>query len=155
MASRVDLAVASARLLARLVSPKSRVSSGPDRAPTGWREQAFTLIGYAGLWVSLAISGALLFGGTALPSHATWLAWLKLGLGIVLIGEGAILATDWQHGRQLILWRMRLAREGRKRHAFVTWRFGGHLLSIGLQLVGVLWFAAGLFLAAIASQRLV
>lgn len=99
----------------------------------------------------MATSFALLFGLLSLDMHATWFASLKLALGTLTIGEGLLLATNWQNARQFTLWRLR-RHHSAPRPALA--RLTGNLGSLILQLLGVIWLASGLLAVLLGLQGL-
>jgi hypothetical protein len=149
--------MASFLRLARLAAQAADVQKAlkrPLAPPDGRVQRSLAVAVHWGFAVSLAISAALVLGLLSSDSEATWLAWLRLVLGLVLIVEGILLATDWRGARRLTLWRMR-RREiaGAQRPLVHHVRRG--LASPGLQLLGIVWLAAGLFAAALGLPQLV
>jgi hypothetical protein len=126
----------------------------PLAAPVGGFQRTLALAAHRGLAVSIVISAALVLGLLASDSQAAWLAWLRLVLGLLLIVEGLLLATDWRGARRLTLWRMRRGETaGVKRPLAHRARRG--LASPGLQLLGIAWLGAGLLAAALGVPPLV
>jgi uncharacterized protein YjeT (DUF2065 family) len=93
-------------------------------------------------------------GLLASESEATWLAWIRLALGLVLLVEGLLLATDWRGARRLTLWRMR-RREPVGVRLPLKHRVRRALASPALQLLGLVWLGAGLLAAALGLPPLV
>ena len=104
--------------------------------------------------MSLVISAGLVLGLLAASSDAAWLAWLRIALGLVLIAEGLLLATDWRGARRLTLWRMRRGEAAGVRLP-LTQRLVRSLASPGLQLLGIVWLGAGILAATLALPQLV
>jgi hypothetical protein len=109
------------------------------------------VVAHRGFNLSLVISAALLLGVLALGWRARWLDWVELVLGLVLAGEGFLLATDWRRARHLLLSRLRRRRAQASLTARLVWR----LASPALQLLGVGWIGAGALTAALALARIV
>jgi len=109
-------------------------------------------LSYKGHLLSVVISVAFVFGLTSFDSQAVWFAWLRLTLGCVVGADGYALSTNWQDARDLTL--LRIRRTGRRRRLAPTTRMGSLLISLGLQLLGVLWVGAGLLLIARALEVL-
>jgi hypothetical protein len=149
--------VASLLKLARLASQVSAAGKALERAlvpPRNRFERALALVAHRGFAVSVGISVALILGLLAYSSDAAWLAWLRIGLGLVLITEGLLLATDWRGARRLTLWRMRRGdTTGAKLP--LTHRMVRKLAGPGLQLLGIAWLGAGILAATIALPSLV
>jgi hypothetical protein len=143
--------------LARLATQAAAAQKSlerPPRPPAGRFERTLALAAHRGFAVGIVISVALALGLLASDSEAAWLAWLRLGLGLVLIAEGLLLATDWRGARRLTLWRMR-RREPAGVQRPLTHRVRWGLASPGLQLLGILWLGAGLLAATLGLPQLV
>lgn len=112
-----------------------------------------TALAHKGLLLSIAISVAFVFGLATLQSHAHWIAWLRLSLGCLVGAEGYALSTNWHDARDLTSLRIR-STDRRQRLGSRT-RVGSLLISLGLQLLGVLWIGIGLFLIVRAVAVLV
>ena len=93
-------------------------------------------------------------GLATVASHAMWLAWLRLILGIILISEGALLATDAAGARRLLVSHLQHTRPRGARTALLKTRPGELVVSLALQLFGVVWLPLGLLLVALAISRL-
>ena len=149
MASFVKLA----RLAARAVATQKALER-PLAPPVGRVQRSLAFAAHRGFVLSLVISAAFILGLLAIGSDAAWLAWLRIALGLVLIVEGLLLATDWGGARRLALWRMRRGETGGVQLP-LTHRLVRGLASIGLQLLGIAWLGAGLLAATIGLQQLV
>jgi hypothetical protein len=149
--------MASLLKLARLVSQVAEAGKALERAlvpPRNRAERALALAAHRGFAVSVGISVALILGLLAYSSDAAWLAWLRIGLGLVLFAEGLLLATDWRGARRLTLWRMRRGDvTGAKLP--LTHRMVRKLAGPGLQLLGIAWIGAGILAATVALPSLV
>jgi hypothetical protein len=149
--------VASFLKLARLATQAAATKKALERPlapPVGRSERSLALAAHRGFAVSVVISAALVLGLLASDSTAVWLAWLRLALGLVLIAEGLLLATDWRGARRLTLWRMR-RRETAGVPLPLTHRLRRGLASTGLQLLGIAWLGAGILAATVALPALV
>ena len=143
--------------LARLALQAAAAQKGVEGTlapPAGRFQRSLAVATHWGFALSLVISAALALGLLASDSEAVWLAWLRIGLGLVLIAEGLLLATDWRGARRLTLWRMR-RREPAGVQRPLTHRMRRGLASPGLQLLGILWLGAGILAATIALPTLV
>ena len=149
MASLLKLA----RLAARAAASQKALER-PLAPPVGRFQRSLALAAHRGFILSLAISAAFMLGLLALDSGAAWLAWLRVALGLVLIVEGLLLATDWRGARRLTLWRLRRGETGGVRLP-LTHRLVRGLASPGLQLLGIAWLGAGLLAATLGLPRLV
>jgi hypothetical protein len=149
--------MASLLKLARLASQIAAAGKALERAlvpPRNRFERVLAFAAHRGFAVSVGISAALILGLLAYSSDAAWLAWLRIALGLVLIAEGLLLATDWRGARRLTLWRMR-RRDTTGATLPFTHRMVRKLAGPGLQLLGVLWLGAGILAATIALPQLV
>jgi len=143
--------------LARFATQAASARNALDRPlapPVGHFQRSLALAVHRGFALSLAISAALALGLLASDSDAAWLASLRLALGLVLIVEGLLLATDWHGARRLTLWRMRRGEAGGVQLP-LTHRLVRGLASPGLQLLGIAWLGAGLFAATLGLPQLV
>jgi hypothetical protein len=104
---------------------------------------------YVGLYACAAISVALALGLAALQSHSLWLAWARLVFAVILLAEGASLAANWRDARELVLRRIQHGRRGLGGSRAAT-----GLVSVALQLAGVIWIALAVFVGLTALQRL-
>lgn len=152
MASRFRVAPAAVRAALRLVRAPDVAVAVPLAPPTRRSERVLARAAHRGFQITVLISFALLLGLLALDTHAVWLASVKLALGTTMMGEGLLLAIDWQGARRLTLWRLR-SRPGDARSsvpARLTWK----LASPALQLLGVIWLGTGLLTAILGFQDL-
>ena len=133
---------------------RKRAWNGRPRRPPDGSSARSPFAVHRGFAVGIVISVALALGLLASDSEAAWLAWLRLALGLVLIAEGLLLATDWRGARRLTLWRMR-RREPAGVQRPLTHRVRRGLASPGLQLLGILWLGAGLLAATLGLPQLV
>ena len=149
--------MASFLKLARLATQAAATRKALERPlapPVGRFQRSLAFAAHRGFILSLVISAAFIFGLLAIGSDAVWLAWLRIGLGLVLIVEGLLLATDWRGARRLVLWRMRRGETGGVQLP-LTHRLVRGLASIGLQLLGIAWLGAGIFAATLGLPQLV
>ena len=143
LARLANQAVAAQKALERPLAP-----------PAGRFQRWLAFVAHRGFAVSLVISAGLVLGLLAASSDAAWLAWLRIALGLVLIVEGLLLATDWRGARRLTLWRMRRGEAAGVRLP-LTQRLVRSLASPGLQLLGIVWLGAGILAATLALPQLV
>ncbi len=143
LARLANQAVAAQKALERPLAP-----------PVGRFQRSLAFAAHRGFAVSLVISAGLALGLLAANSDAAWLAWLRIALGLVLIAEGLLLATDWRGARRLTLWRMRRGETVGVRLP-LTQRVVRSLASPGLQLLGIVWLGAGILTATLALPQLV
>ncbi len=151
MSSFWKLAPRAVRLLAR------RAAAAPPQPlppPRNRFERALACAGHWGLNLSIVLSALLFAGLLDVSSGAAWLDWTRLGLGLAMLLEGALLAADWQGARRLTLWRLRERRRTPDSGRSLRSRLLGRLAEPGLQLLGLAWLAAGLLTAALAGQQL-
>jgi len=149
--------VASFLKLARLANQAVAAQKALERPlapPAGRFQRWLAFVAHRGFAVSLVISAGLVLGLLAASSDAAWLAWLRIALGLVLIAEGLLLATDWRGARRLTLWRMRRGETVGVRLP-LTQRLVRSLASPGLQLLGIVWLGAGILAATLALPQLV
>ena len=102
--------MASFTKLARLAAQAAASQKSLERPlapPAGRVQHTFALAVHWGFALSVVISASIVLGLLASDSTAAWLAWLRIALGLVLIAEGLLLATDWRGARRLMLWRIR------------------------------------------------
>ena len=143
--------------LARLALQAAAAQNAPGRAlaaPVGRFQRVLAFTAHRGFTVSLVISAGLVLGLLAFHSGAHWLAWLRIALGLVLIAEGLLLATDWRGARRLTLWRMRRGDVVGARLPLRD-RIIRALASPGLQLLGIVWLGAGILAATLGLPQLV
>ena len=148
--------MASFLKLARLagqVAASRKTLETPLAPPNGRLERSLAFAVHRGVAVSLLISATLVFGLLAIGSDAAWLAWLRIAVGLILIVEGLLLATDWRGARRLTLWRMRRGDAAGARLP-LTHRLVRRLAGPGLQLLGIVWLGAGILAAAIGLPTL-
>jgi hypothetical protein len=88
-------------------------------------------------------------------SGAGWAHWAQLGVGVVLIGEGVLLVSDWQAARRLLLRRLYERFHGRdagKPPRLRLWYW--KVLGQALVFAGIVWIAVGAFETAQALRAL-
>jgi hypothetical protein len=149
--------VASLLKLARLAGRAVAAQKALERAllpPRNRAERALALAVHRGFAVSIAISVAFVFGLLGYDSGAAWLAWLRVALGLVLVAEGLLLASDWRGARRLTLWRMRRGDPAGVRLP-LTHRMVRKLAGPGLQLLGIAWLGGGLLALSVGLSQLV
>ena len=149
--------MASFLKLARLATRAVAAQKGLERGlapPAGRFERSLAFTVHRGFTLSLVISAGLALGLLAIGKDAVWLAWLRIVLGVILIVEGLLLATDWRGARRLTLWRMRRG-EGGGVPLPLTHRLVRRLAGPGLQLLGIAWLGAGILAATLGLPTLV
>ena len=118
------------------------------------RVQAFTA--HWGFNLSLATTVLLFAGLLATSSGSTWLNSVRLALGVLLLAEGFLLAKNWRGSRRLVLWRLQRRRlAAGPVSASLRRRFAEPFIEPGLQLLGLMWLAAGLLTVILTLQHLV
>jgi hypothetical protein len=142
-----------ARLAAQAAASQKALKR-PLAPPAGRFQRSLAFAVHRGFVLSLVISAAFILGLLAIGSDAAWLAWLRIALGLVLIVEGLLLATDWRGARRLMLWRLRRGETGGVQLP-LTHRLVRGLAPIGLQLLGIAWLGAGVLAATIGLPQLV
>jgi hypothetical protein len=149
--------VPSIQKLARVAAQLAATRKALERQlepPVGRFQRALAFLAHRGFAVSLVITAALVFGLLSIGGGAVWLAWLRLVIGVILIVEGLLLATDWRGARRLTIWRMRRGETGGVQLP-LTHRVVRVLASPGLQLLGIAWLGAGVLAAAVGLPKLV
>jgi hypothetical protein len=140
--------------LARQAGAAQKALQRPLAAPVGRFQRSLAFAAHRGFTLSLVISAGLVLGLLAIGSDAAWLAWLRIALGLILIVEGLLLATDWRGARRLTLWRMRRGESGGVQLP-LTHRLVRSLAGPGLQLLGIVWLGAGILAATLGLPTLV
>ena len=106
-----------------------------------------------GFNLALLITGALMLGLLAITTHATWFEGSKIAVGLVLAAEGLLLMTDWRGARRLTLARLQRPQTGGRRPS-VRSRLVRSASWLALQLLGLVWLAAGALAAGLGLQQL-
>jgi len=150
MPSFVQVAATSLRAVARFATAGEEALQPPSRRS----ERVLATLAHRGFNVAVVISGALLLGLLAFDSQDQWLAWAKLVLGAAMCAEGLLLATDWRGARRLAIWRLLRGRIATHTRPGLRVRLALRFVSPAVQLLGVVWFAAGLLTAVLGLQRL-
>jgi hypothetical protein len=123
--------------------------------PTRARDRALGHASYWGFALCLLLTVIAFLGVLAVHSHGAWLAWAKIGSGIVLIVEGLVLARDWGGARRLLLWRL----QERRKDQSTTERLSRALLrravAPALGAIGVAWVGLGVLFAALGAAKLI
>jgi hypothetical protein len=143
------------RALLRLARAPGAAAAAPLPPPPRGSKRVLASAAHRGFQISVLISLALLAGLLALDTSSAWLASVKLALGATMMAEGLLLASDWRGARGLTLWRLRRHRaHARGAPSSVLPRLAWKLASPALQLLGLIWLAAGLLTALVGSQGL-
>jgi hypothetical protein len=140
--------------LATQVAATRKALERPLEPPVGRFQRSLAFAAHRAFIVSLAISAGFVFGLLSIGGHAAWLAWLRIALGVILLVEGLLLATDWSGARRLMLWRMRRGDPAGVRLP-LTHRLVRRLASPVLQFLGIAWLGAGIYAVTIGLQQLV
>jgi hypothetical protein len=143
----------AAQLLSRPAPGTTTATAARAPVPTRGRARGAAALLHVGLAFSLLASAALLLGALAIETDVRWALWTQTGVGIAMILEGALLCTDWRGARGLLLWRLQ------RKHlpsapVGLGARLGWRLASPLLQLLGLLWLAAGTLTALLGAQQL-
>jgi hypothetical protein len=137
----------------RRTGPSTRAALVP---PRNRFERVLAFKAHWGFNLSLATTVLLFAGLLATSSGGTWLNAVRLALGVLLLLEGFLLAKNWRGSRKLVLWRLQRRRladgpVGRS----LRRRFAEPFFEPALQLLGLLWLAAGLLTVILTLQKLV
>jgi hypothetical protein len=153
VASIIKFAPRAIRIITRLSGPSQRAPLAPPRTRF---QRVLALAAHWGFNLSLAITVLLVTGFLATSSGGTWLNAARLALGIVLLLEGFLLTKDWRGARRLVLWRLqRRTLAAGVVNTTLRRRLATPLFEPGLQLLGLLWLAAGLLTVGLTLQQLV
>ena len=146
------LAKLALRML-RLTGPSARAPLVP---PGNRFERVLAFSAHWGFNLSLATTVLLFAGLLATSSGGTWLDAARLALGVLLLLEGFLLAKNWRRSRRLVLWRLQRRRlAAGPVNATLRRRFAEPFFEPTLQLLGLVWLAAGLLTVALTLQQLV
>jgi hypothetical protein len=145
------LAKLALRLLRR-GGPSTRLPLTP---PRNRPERVLAFGAHWGFNVSLGITVLLFAGLLATGSGGTWLNVARLVLGVLLLLEGFLLAKNWRSSRRLVLWRLqrRVLAAGPVQTSLRR-RFAEPFFEPILQLLGLVWLAAGLLTVGLTLQQL-
>lgn len=145
-----------AKLVLRLLRRSGPSTRAPLAPPRNRLERVLAFIAHWGFNLSLATTVLLFAGLLATSSGGTWLNSARLALGVALLLEGFLLAKDWRGSRRLVLWRLQRRRlaDGAV-SASLRRRFAEPFFEPTLQLLGLVWLAAGLLTIALTLQQLV
>jgi hypothetical protein len=149
--------VASLAKLALKLLRRTGPSTRPALLPPRNRfERVQALTAHWGFNLSLATTVLLFAGLLATSSSSTWLNSVRLALGVLLLVEGFLLAKNWRGSRRLVLWRLQRRRlAAGPVSASLRRRFAEPFFDPGLQLLGLMWLAAGLLTVILTLQHLV
>jgi len=154
VSARPRLAASALRALVR--HARARAVQRPRlETPARARDRALGHASYWGFALCLLLTVIAFLGALAVRSHGAWLAWAKIGSGVVLILEGLVLARDWRGARRLLLWRL----QERRKDQSTTERLSRTLLrravAPALGAIGIAWVGLGLLFAALGAAKLV
>lgn len=143
----------SLRLRIRAARSLNRLSASPPLvAPPGRRDRIVASLAYRGLQAAAVVSVLLAFGFASLHHRGDWFGLISAAFSLVLLTEGVLLASDWHGVRRTTVARLTGRRSQLRRGMGSRLHFG--LLGLALQLLGVIWIAGGVFLAASATTTL-
>jgi hypothetical protein len=151
--SLIKLVPVARRLLRGASAAQAVLAAGPPLPPPSRRaDRWFAVAAHATFLVSVPVSLVFVFGFSALEPHLAWLSWTKMAFGLLLAAEGLALAKDWRGARRLTVWRL-----VHRRPADPSVRGGltRRLASPGLMVLGGVWAALGVLVAALALSQLV
>ena len=147
--------IASWALRALVGQARARaVPRTPLPAPSRARDRALGHLSSWGFALCLLLTVIAFLGALTVHSHGAWLAWAKIGSGVVLMAEGLLLAGDRFGVRRLLLWRL----QERRRDQSATERLSRAVLRRAvappLGAIGVAWVGLGLLFAALGAAKL-
>lgn len=147
---------ASWALRALVGQAQSRTVTRPRLpAPTRARDRALAHVSYWGFALCLLLTAIAFLGALAVHSHGAWLAWVKIGSGVVLIVEGLVLARDWGGARRLLLWRLQERRPDQSATERLSRSILRRAVAPALGAIGVGWVGLGLAFAALGAAKLI
>ena len=123
--------------------------------PARARDRALGRASYWGFALCLLLTVIALLGALAVRSHGSWLAWAKIGSGVVLIVEGVVLARDWGGARRLLLWRLQERRKDQSTTERLSRALLRRAIAPALGAIGIAWVGLGLLFAALGAAKLV
>jgi hypothetical protein len=145
-----------AKLALKLLRRGGPSTRAPLVPPRNRFERVLAFKAHWGFNLSLATTVLLFAGLLATSSRSTWLNSVRLGLGVLLLLEGFLLTKDWRGSRRLVLWRLQRRRlAAGPVGASLRRRFAEPFFEPGLQLLGLIWLAAGLLTVILTLQQLV
>lgn len=145
-----------AKLALRLLRRTGSSVRAPLAPPRNRFERVLAFKAHWGFNLSLATTVLLFAGLLATSAGGTWLNSTRLALGILLLLEGFLLAKDWRGSRRLVMWRLQRRRlAAGPVSASLRRRFAEPFIEPGLQLLGLMWLAAGLLTVILTLQQLV
>lgn len=147
---------ASWALRALVRHAQSRAVPRPQlETPARARDRALGHAGYWGFALCLLLTVIALLGALAVHGHGAWLAWAKIGSGIVLIVEGLVLARDVRGARRLLLWRLQERRNDQSTTERLSRALIRRAVAPALGAIGLAWVGLGLLFAALGAATLV
>jgi len=124
-------------------------------APTRAHHRALAHVSYWGFAVCLLLSVIAFFGALAVHRNGAWLAWVKIGSGVVLLVEGLVLARDWGGARRLLLWRLQERRKDQSTTERLSRSLLRRALAPALGAIGVAWVGLGIVAIAFGAAKLI
>ena len=123
--------------------------------PARARDRALGRVSYWGFALCLLLTVIAFLGALTVHTHGAWLAWTKIGSGVVLIAEGFLLARDWRGARRLLLWRLQERRKDQAATERLSRAFLRRLVAPALGAMGVAWIGLGVAFAALGAATLI
>ena len=122
--------------------------------PARARDRALGHASYWGFALCLLLTVIALLGVLAVHGHGAWLAWVKIGSGIVLIAEGLLLARDVRGARRLLLWRLQARGPDQSTTEQLSRTLLRRAVAPALGAIGTAWVGLGLLFAALGAAKL-
>ena len=130
--------------------PRPKIET-PARA----RDRAVGHASYWGFAFCLLLSVIAFLGALTVHTHGTWLSWVKVGAGVVLLAEGLVLARDWGGARRLLLWRLQERRKDQSTAEHLSRSLLRRVVAPALGAIGVAWIGLGIVAIAFGAAKLV
>lgn len=123
--------------------------------PARARDRTLGHASYWGFAFCLLLSVVAFLGALTVHTHGTWLSWVKIGSGAVLLVEGLVLARDWGGARRLLLWRLQERRKDQSTTERLSRAFLRRLVAPALGAIGVAWIGLGIVAIAFGAAKLI
>ena len=131
------------------------VSRPQIEAPARARHRALAHVSYWGFAFCLLLSVIAFLGALTVHMHGTWLSWVKIGAGVVLLVEGLVLARDWGGARRLLLWRLQERRKDQSTTEQLSRSLLRRVIAPALGAIGVAWVGLGIVAIALGAAKLI
>ena len=122
--------------------------------PARARDRAIGHVSYWGFAFCLLLSVIAFLGALTVHHHGTWLSWVKVGLGVVLLAEGLVLSRDWGGARRLLLWRLQERRKDQSTTEALSRSLLRRMVAPALGAIGVVWVGLGIVAIAFGAAGL-